>query len=175
MIELAKLFPRRPLVLSIAAWLLIFVLQVVFLTIVAYERYEPPEEPHHWDRVWFVYTELPRVLPMAAVYAVCAVFAAQMIGRFFAKGNPNNPTIGQLRRSLKESPVRALKQIGISSLLWLTLAGLVAGQWVPLPFWANLGLMGLAGGLLGVLFFSSWVDWVASAVTAEEGEETHKG
>ena len=128
MIELVRLFPHRSLVLSIAAWMFFFALQIVFLTVVAYERYDPPAESRLLlDRVWFIYTELPRALPMAAVYAVCAVFVVQVIGRFIAQDNPQNPTIGQLRQSLKERPVKAITWMGIRLVFLLALAGLFLG------------------------------------------------
>ncbi len=171
--ELAKLFPRRPLVLSVAAWTFFFALQIVFLTIVAYERYDPPAESRLLlDRVWFVYTELPRALPMAAVYAVCAVFAVQVIGRFIAHDNPDNPTIGQLCQSLKERPVKAITWMGIRLVFLLALAGLFFGRWVPLPPWVGFVSACLAGILLVPLFISSWFDWVVKAATTEEGKET---
>ena len=89
MFELVKLFPRRPLAVTIASWMFFFVLQIVVLTLAAYGRYVPAPEPHLLDHMWFVYTELPRALPMAAVYAACMVFVAQVVGRFVANNNPD--------------------------------------------------------------------------------------
>lgn len=150
-----------------------FALQIVFLTVVAYERYDPPAESRLLlDRVWFIYTELPRALPMAAVYAVCAVFVVQVIGRFIAQDNPQNPTIGQLRQSLKERPVKAITWMGIRLVFLLALAGLFLGRWVSLPPWVGSVSAGFAGILLVPLFFSSWFDWVVKAATTEEGKET---
>ena len=113
MFELVKLFPRRPLAVTIASWMFFFVLQIVVLTLAAYGRYVPPPEPHLLDHMWFVYTELPRALPMAAVYAACMVFVAQVVGRFVANNNPDNLTIGHWRELLRENPTRAIKWMGL--------------------------------------------------------------
>ena len=118
MLELLRLFPCRPVAITVASWVFFFVLQRVgVLTYAtAVVRYDaPPNESCpclSWDWVWFIYTELPRVLPMAAVFAVCMVLATQLVGRFIAPDNPDNLTIAQWLRMLREDPLRAVMWMG---------------------------------------------------------------
>ena len=171
MFELIRLFPRRPMAVSIASWMVFFVLQIVVLTLAAYGRYVPPPEPQLLDPVWFVYTELPRALPMAAVYAVCMVFLAQVAGRFVTNNNPDNLTIGQWREVLREHPARAIKWMGLRLAFLFAVAGLIFGSQVPFPFWVDPVLAALAGLLFVALVLPPWLDWVIEAVTSSDGRE----
>ena len=172
MFELVKLFPRRPLAVTIASWMFFFVLQIVALTLAAYGRYVPPPEPYLLDHMWFVYTELPRALPMAAVYAACMVFVAQVVGRFVANNNPDNLTIGHWRELLRENPTRAIKWMGLRLVFLFAVVGLIVGSWGPFPFWVDVILAILAGSLIAHLVLSSWLDWVIEAVTSWDCRET---
>lgn len=172
MFELIRLFPRRPLAVSIAAWTFFFVLQIVFLTFAAYERYVPPPEPRPYERLWFVYTELPRALPMAAVYAVCMVFVAQVIGRFMSTGNPDNLTFGQLREILSKNPTRAATWIGVRLVVLFGIVWLLVDPMVGLPPWVRSATAFLVVLLLVRIVYIPWLDWVVEEVTSGDGRES---
>ena len=172
MFEFVRLFPRRPLAVSIAAWTLFFVLQIGFLTITAYVRYVPPPEPRPLDPLWFVYTELPRVLPMAAVYSACLVFVAQVIGRFIAPSNPDNLTIGCWFELLKENPAKALTWMGVRLLSLPVIVLLLVGPIISLPQWVSTVSALLLGLLLAHLFFPPWRNWIVEGATSGDGRET---
>ena len=174
MLELLKLFPHRPLAISIAGWVFFFVLQIAFLSVAAWGRYTPPPEPTYLDRTWFVYTELPKAIPMATVYAVCMVFVAQVVGWFISRHNPDNLTIGQWSELLRNNPVQAITWISLRVIMLLVLAGLVVVPAVPVPSWLS-PLLGMLFGLLIVpLMFNPWLKWFAQGMTSRNEEGVHE-
>ena len=166
MLELLTLFPRRPLAISIASWILFFVLQIAFLSFAAWERYTPPPEPTYLDRAWFVYTELPKAVPMATVYAVCMVFVAQVFGWFISRHNPDNLTIGQWWELRRKCPVKAAKWISLRLISLVALAGLFVGFAAPVQ-----SLLGTLLGLLIIpLMFDPWLKWFVQGMTSQSEE-----
>ena len=174
MLELIRLFPRRPLAVSIAGWTFFFIAQVGALTFATYERYVPSPEQRPFDHLWFVYTELPRALPMAAVYAACMVFVAQVIGRFVATDNRDNLTIARWLELLKENPFRAVVWMGLRLVFLICVVGVVVGPMTPVTPWVSPISAFLAGALLVPLVFSSWFAWVVEGVTSQDGAEARR-
>ena len=176
MLELLNLFPRRPLAISIASWLFFFVVQIAFLSILAWAKYPTPLESTFspfWDQMWFVYTELPKAIPMAAVYAVCMVFVAQVVGWFVSKHNPDNLTFGQWRELLRERPVKAAMGISIRVISGLAMAGLIVAFVVPGLLWLS-PLVGLLFGMLLVpLMFDPWLKWFIRQLASRNGDGMH--
>ena len=173
MLELLRLLPRRPLAISLAAWTLFFVLQIVFLTVAVYRRYVSPPEPPPLDHLWFLYTELPRALPMAAVYAVCMVFVAQVMGRFIAKDNPDNLTVANWYELLKKNPAKAILWMGLRVILLLGLVGLFINLFVPLSSWITALSVIFVGIVVGHLMFASWSNWVVEQISSRDGDNAH--
>ena len=171
MLDLLRLIPRRPLAVSIAGWIFFFVVQIGWLTFAANEKYVPPAEPGAYDRVWFIYTELPRALPMAAVYAVCLVFVGQVMGRFIATDNPDNLTVGRWVESLRETPIKAIVWMGLRLVLVVGVVVLALRLILPLPPL----LTGIAWLLVALLLFpvvvSSWFNWAVAALGQRNGSE----
>ena len=172
MFELLRMFPRRPLAVSIAGWTYFFVVQIVFLSIAAWERYSSPPEPTYLDQVWFVYTELPKAIPIAAVYAACLVFVAQVVGWFVSKHNPDNLDMGQWHEWLKTSPIRAITWMSIRVISMLAVAGLVVGLFVPLPPWLIRPLAALLAFLLFPLVFNPWLNWLVQGMMSRSEEQS---
>lgn len=174
MLELLRLLPRRPLAISLAAWTFFFVCQIVFLTVAVYRRYVPPPEPPPLDRLWFLYTELPRALPMAAVYAVCMVFVAQMMGRFIATDNPDNLTVANWYELRKKNPAKAILWMGLRVILLLGLVGLFINTFVPLPSWITALSVIFVGILVANLMFPSWFDWAVEQIAPRDGDNANR-
>ena len=171
MFELLKLFPRRPLAIFVAAWLFFFVAQIVLLTIVASRRYVSTPDSPPSDGLWFVYTELPKVLPMAAVYAVCAVFVAQVVGRFVSKNNPDNLSLGDWYGISKKNPVKAITYVGIRVISLLCLAFLFVNPEIPHPLsWVKTLSALLFGALMIPIMFDPWMSWIIEGVTSRESD-----
>ena len=175
MFELLKLFPRRPLAVSVAAWVFFFVAQIVLLTVVASRRYVSTPDSPPSDSLWFVYTELPKVLPMAAVYAVCAVFVAQVIGRFVSGSNPDNPTFGELYGLLKRNPVRAITWMALRVIFLLALVALFIDPALPPSLLWVKTLSALLVGLLAMLIiFNPWISWLVEGVTSRDDSDARR-
>ena len=170
MLELLKLFPRRPLAISIASWTLFFVIQIAFLSVAAWDRYTPPPELTYLDRTWFVYTELPKAIPMAAVYAVCLVFASQVVGWFVSRHNLDNLTMGQWRELLRNCPVKAITWMSLRVIFLLVLAGLFVSLAAPVPSWVSFLLGTLFGLLIMQLMFDPWIKWFVHEMTSQNEE-----
>ena len=171
--ELLRLVPRRPLAITLAAWTFFFVWQIVFLTVAVYTKYVPPPEPPPLDRLWFLYTELPRALPMAAVYAVCMVFLAQVMGRFISTYNPDNLTVANWYELLKKNPAKVILWMGLRVILMVGLVGLFINFFVPLPSWITALSLILVGILVGYLMVASWLDWVVRQIAPRDGDNAH--
>ena len=172
MFELLKLFPRRPLVISAALWLLFFVIQIILLTAIASRRYVSAPDSPPFDGLWFVYTELPRALPMAAVYAVCMVFVAQILGSSIAASNPDNLTLREWSGLLKRNPVRAVTWIGIRVISLLALAFLIVNPGMPSSLsWIRTLSAVLLGSLLIPILFGPWITWIVEGVTSRDDND----
>ena len=174
MLDLLKLFPRGPLAVSIAGWTYFFVVQIAFLSVAAWERYSPPPEPTYLDQVWFVYTELPKAIPMATVYAVCMVFVAQVVGWFISRHNPDNLTLGDWYELLKRSPIRAVVWMSLRVIGVVAVAGLVVGLVVSLPSWVSLVLTTLLVVLFVPLMFDPWLKWVVQGMMSRNESKGHQ-
>lgn len=174
MFELLKLFPRRPLAVSIAGWTFFFVVQIAFLSVAAWDKYTPPPEPTYLDRIWFVYTELPKAIPMATVYAVCMVFVAQVVGWFVSRHNPDNLTIGQWRELLRNCPTKAITWMAIRVMSLLALVGLFVGLAAPVLSWLSPLLAMLFGLLMIPLMFDPWLKWFVQGMTSRNEEGIHQ-
>ena len=170
MLELLKLFPRRPLAISIAAWIFFFVVQIAFLSVAAWDKYIPPPEPTYLDRVWFAYTELPKAIPMATVYAVCMVFVVQMVGWFVSRHNPDHLTVGQWWELLRNCPVKAITWMSLRVIAVLALAGLFA----PALSWLSPLLAMLLGVTITVMMFNPWIKWFVQGMTSQNEEEVRQ-
>ncbi len=153
-LELLKLFPCRPLAIYIAAWIFFFVVQVAFLSILAWVKCPSlPESTFspYVDQMWFVYTELPKAIPMASVYAVCMVFVVQVVGWFVSNRNPDNLNISQWCELCRKRPIKAATR--------MAMAGIFVAFAVPGLLWLG-PLMGLLFGLLIIpLMFVPWLKW----------------
>ena len=174
MFDLLRLFPRRPLAISIAGWTYFFVVQIAFLSVAAWKRYSPPPEPTYLDQMWFVYTELPRAIPMATVYAVCMVFVAQMIGWFVSRHNPDNLDMGQWYQLLKTSPIWAITWMSFRVISVLAMAGLVLSFVVPFPSWLSRPLAILLVMLFYPLMFNPWLKWFVQGMMSRNESEGHQ-
>lgn len=170
MLELLRLFPRRPLAISLAGWTWFFVAQIFYLSIFAYIRYVPPSEPPPMDRLWFVYTELPSALPMAAIYAVCMVFVAQVIGRFMSPDNPDNPTVADLYEQFKRNPAKALLWVCIRVIFLLGVVGFIIDSFVPLPPWIATLSAGAIGLFVFQIFIAPWSNWVTEQISVRDAD-----
>ena len=177
MFDFLRLFPRRPLLISVAAWVIFFTMQVGYLTYVMSERYVPPPESRPYDRLWFVYTQLPRMLPMAAIYAGCAVLVAQILGRFIALDNPSNLTIAQWARFVKDNPTRGIIRVGLVLVAVLTTIGLLVGLSTDIvPRRVGLILGFVAGFCWTQIFIPPWFDWLVEGGTRQrnaDADDTH--
>ena len=147
-LELLKLYPIRPIGYSIAFATMFFFAQVVWLVYIVAGRYESTDASTRHDLIWFVYKELPAALPMAAVFAVGLVVAAQIAGRFVVSG----PTVGKLPTWIRNHPVRTAFNIAVLALL---LVGAIFSDGT---------LMGVAIGVMIVRFCEPWADWIAGIV-----------
>ena len=174
MLELLRLLPRRPLAVSLGGWTFFFVWQVLFLTYAVYKRYVPPPEPLPLGHLWFLYTELPRALPMAAVYAACMVFVAQVMGRFISPKNPDNLTVANWYELLKTDSVKAIQWMGLRVIFLLGMAGFFVDRIVPLPSWLGLLSGVLVGGLVVHLMVTSWLDWVVEQIAPRGRENANR-
>ncbi len=169
MLDILRLFPRRPLAESLAHWLIFFTFQLVYLTIAASERYVPPADPPAYDQMWFIYTELPQTLPMAAAYAVCGVFLLQMILWFAARDNPDNLTIRQLMELVRKNPLRFSFWVIPRLAFLLGSVGLILRYGFEIAPWIGNYAALLLGFSLPALLLTPWVGWLVNqAVTAEE-------
>ena len=148
MLELLKLYPIRAIGYSIAFATMFFVVQVVLLIYIVAGRYESTDASTRYDLIWFVYKELPAALPMAAVFAVGLVVAAQIAGRFVVSG----PTVGELPTWIRIHPVRTAFNIAVPALL---LVGAIFSVG---------SLVWFAVGAMVVRFCEPWADWIASVV-----------
>ena len=171
MYELLRVFPRRPLAISIAGWTYFFAIQIAFLSVAAWQRYSPPPEPTYLGQVWFVYTELPKVIPLAIVYAAGLVFVAQVVGWFVSKHNPDNLDMGQWHEWLKTNPIRATTWMSIRVISMLAVAGLAVGVFVPLPPWLIRPLTFLLAFLLFPIMFNPWLNWLVQGMMSRDGSE----
>lgn len=142
-----KLLPPRSAGYSIALGIWFFLAQVVFLTLLAVERYDGTTSSTLPEYIWFVYKEVPSTLPMAAVFSIGSIVLMQVMARFAVSG----PTIGELPNWIKENPIRAGFNVLLNVLL---IVALVLHLW-PL-MWGVLGVMlsRMAG---------PWFDWVADS------------
>ena len=166
MFDFLRLFPRRPLLTSAAAWAFFFAIQVGYLTYAMSERYVPPLETRPYDRLWFVYTQLPRMLPMAAIYAGCMVLVSQIFGRFMATDNPDNLTIGQWRKLLRDSPARAIKRMSLMLVAFLATVGILVDPIRhTIPGWVVSYLFFAAALSWTSLLIPQWFDWIVGRVT----------
>ena len=148
MLELLKLYPIRAIGYSIAFATMFFFVQVVWLVYIAAGRYESTDASTMHDLIWFVYKELPAALPMAAVFAVGLVVAAQIAGRFLLSG----PTVRELPTWIRNHPIRTAFNIAILALL---LVGAIFSDGT---------LMGVAIGVMIVRLCEPWADWIAAIV-----------
>ena len=148
LMEVLKLYPIRAIGHSIAFATMFFFVQVVWLVYVVAGRYESTDASTVHDLIWFIYKELPAALPMAAVFAVGLVVAAQITGRFLLSG----PTFGELPIWIRKHPVKIAFNIAIFALL---LVGIIFSKGT---------LMGVAMGALIVRFCEPWADWIAGIV-----------
>ena len=160
MLEVLKMYPIRPVGYSIAYATIYFFAQVVWLVYIAAGRYESTAASTRHDLIWFVYKELPAALPMAAVFAVGLVVASQIAGRFLRSG----PAVRELPAWIRNHPVRTVFNIAFPALL-------VVGA-----IFSHGPLMGVAIGVMVVLFCEPWADWIARIVerpsrSTEEGAD----
>ena len=172
MFDILKLFPRRPLAVSIAGWAYFFFLQIAFLSIAAWNRYSPPPEPTYMDQIWFVYGEIPKTIPMATVYAVGMVFVAQVVGWFVSRHNPDNLSMGQWFELLGSNRIKAIVWMSLRVIGMLAVAGLAADWVVPLPSWATLLLTLVLVMLFVPLMFNPWLSWFVQEMVSKRESET---
>ena len=124
--------------------------------------------------MWFVYTELPRAIPMATVYAVCMVFVAQMVGWFVSRHNPDNLDMGQWYQLLKTSPIWAITWMSFRVISVLAMAGLVLSFVVPFPSWLSRPLAILLVMLFYPLMFNPWLKWFVQGMMSRNESEGHQ-
>ena len=172
MFDFLRLFPRRPLLVSAAGWAFFFAIQVGYLTYVMSERYVPSSEPRPYDRLWFVYTQLPRMLPMAAIYAGCAVLVSQILGRFTATDNPDNLTIAQWRELLKDNPAKTIARlIPILVAVLVPMVLLVDLLTNILSVKVSYILLLITANSWGLLLFYPWLNWIARWETSPPSDD----
>ena len=106
-------------------------------------------------------------MPMAAVYAACMVFVAQVMGRFIAT---DNFTVAEWYQLLKKNPTRAIKWMGLRVMLLLGMVALFINSLVPFLGWISTLLPALLGLLVARLMFVPWSNWVVAEMATRDGD-----
>lgn len=166
MFELLQLFSRRRLVFAIASWILFAVIHVVLVSGLAWSRYASTPESTLLDRLWFVYTETPKALPMVFVYALGMVFVSQVLGSLISINNPDNLTMGQWHELRRTSPIKAIVWMSIRVSFILGLVGMTIifvasplGLGWPVLSWLAILIGMLLGLTIFPLLFNPWIRW----------------
>ena len=143
------------------------VLQLVYVTRIAFLRYHSiAEDSQVYDYVWFVYREMPSILPMILVYSGAITAIMVSVSIFIRSGF----TIGELPHAIRHHPLRFVLEVALPALcLAVFLAGRLFGQ----PILVSLGWPILAT-FLSLKFVSIWIDWARTMVkSATEEEHEH--
>ena len=170
MYDLIRLIPRqtrRYLGHSIAVGCSLFLLQVSALIYIAYFRYVPSTETvPPYDRVWFIYETLPKVLTTAFVISLAGVILGQ---------------IGMIYRRKFLSGSKETRPVGWKQKAWtLIVLGVLIAATVIMIFSPEAPLLrrtsffaaGCVAGVLVGQFLNAWHAWVADVFgsTVEDKE-----
>ena len=114
---------------AIASFAWAFLVQVFYLTIVGLQRFHDintVDTPMWHDYVWFIYRELPSLLPMVAVFSVSFTVFMLVSGIYIRTGY----TIGELPKLIRTRPWAFMFEVVLPALGMITLGiGLFLQEW----------------------------------------------
>ena len=115
------------------------------------------------DCMWYAYEKVPKVLPMATVYAAIGGVVSQIVSRFMFSG----PTVGQVRKTARERPKRLIPLILGYCIMSAALIVLILESTSLSPHIPN-ALTFFLVYLCVVIMVDPWVTWVGNQTSVGE-------
>ena len=153
---------------AIASFAWVLLIQVFYLTIAGLLRFhdiKTVDNPKWHDYVWFIYHELPSMLPMAAVFSVAITVVMLITGIYIRTGY----TLGELPNLMRTRPLVfgfdvVLPIVGTT----IMVIGLFLQEWSIVVI-----CMGLLSGFFSYKMFSILITWTRVYVdlAAKETDE----
>ena len=163
MLDLIRMFPARVFIRPLLVGSLLFIIQIGYFTWSALTECSTSLDLLGPDCMWYAYEKVPKVLPMATVYAAIGGVVSQIVSRFMSSG----PTVGQIRKAARERPKRLIRLlpyycIVIATLIVLILEGTSLSPHIPNALTIAL----VCAFVVGIV--DPWVGWIENQISVGE-------
>ena len=163
MLDLSRMFPARVFIHPLLVGSLLFIIQIGYFTWSASTDCSTSLDNLGPDCLWYVYEKVPKVLPMAAVYAAIGGVVSQIVNRFMFSG----PTVGQVRKAARERPKRLIPLILRYCVISAAIIVLSLESTSLSPHIPNALTMALVCGFV-LIMVDPWATWVGNQISVGE-------